>query len=158
MHQRKVFSLEDCHTMAQAADVFTKPITSFITWSRSMLMIGMHYDLEECSKHPVCVWKAAAATSTSTVPVMPPLPRFKSAPAPQRSLPRTPSCPSGSVQAARSSREERLVVTPARKRSRLAVTPARAMALIWDCDSVVSKGSAASVQLGVLLGACGGDP
>ena len=57
VHQRIVFSLEDCHAMAQAADVFAQPITSVVTWSRSMLMIGMHHDLEACAKHPVRVWE-----------------------------------------------------------------------------------------------------
>ena len=39
--QESEFSLKDCHTMAQAADIFTKGFTSRVMWNRVSQLIGM---------------------------------------------------------------------------------------------------------------------
>ena len=57
--------------MAQAADVYTEPIASEITWSRSMRMIGMHDDVEAWKSFNMRVWSprrvAAPASCMSSV-------------------------------------------------------------------------------------------
>ena len=40
-YKRKVFTLADCHTQAQAADVFTKAFTDPEAWERAVALIGM---------------------------------------------------------------------------------------------------------------------
>ena len=159
MYQRKVFSLEDCHTMAQAADVFTKPITSFITWSRSMLMIGMHYDLEECSKTSgVCVESSSSDVDSNS--------------------PRHAAAAQVQVRARASAiPPARFLFLPTWFRASGQIISRRALGgdtcagkgslggdacdngvSLGELDSVVSKSVAASLQQGSVLGTCGGDP
>ena len=40
-HRKKVFKLADCHTKAQAADLFTKAFTNPESWEHAYTLIGM---------------------------------------------------------------------------------------------------------------------
>ena len=56
MSERKVFEFVDCHTKAQAADIYTKPFVCADSWARALLMIGMHGSIDHWSKFRPCVW------------------------------------------------------------------------------------------------------